>query len=172
VTNQFENIFRQYYSPLCNYASKIVYDDVIAEDIVQSLFIQLWENKKLDKVEKIERFLLRAVKFKSIDYLRTKMTNTEILIEEIEDNRNIGELKEEEIEPLLYYYASKLPPKTREVFLLSRKSGLSYKEIAEEQGISVKTVENQMGNALKTMRKLLKEQDYLLLVLLLNCLQK
>jgi len=172
VTNQFENIFRQYYSPLCNYASKIVHDDVIAEDIVQALFIQLWENKKLEKVEKIERFLLRAVKFKSIDYLRTKKVTTEVLIEEIEDNQNIGELKEEEIEPLLHYYASKLPTKTREVFLLSRKSGLSYKEIAEEQGISVKTVENQMGKALKTMRKLLKEQDYLLLVLLLNCLQK
>ena len=172
MTNQFENIFRQYYSPLCNYASKIVHDDVIAEDIVQALFIQLWENKKLEKVEKIERFLLRAVKFKSIDYLRTKKVTTEVLIEEIEDNQNIGELKEEEIEPLLHYYASKLPTKTREVFLLSRKSGLSYKEIAEEQGISVKTVENQMGKALKTMRKLLKEQDYLLLVLLLNCLQK
>ncbi len=172
MTNQFEDIFRQYYSPLCNYASKIVHDDVIAEDIVQSLFIQLWENKKLEKVEKKERFLLRAVKFKSIDYLRTKKTNTEVVIEEIEDNQNIGELKEEEIEPLLHYYASKLPTKTREVFLLSRKSGLSYKEIAEEQGISVKTVENQMGKALKIMRKLLKEQDYLLLVLLLNCLQK
>ena len=172
MTNPFEDIFRQYYSPLCNYASKIVHDDVIAEDIVQVLFIQLWENKKLENVEKIERFLLKAVKFKSIDYLRTKKVTTEVLIEEIEDNRNIGELKEEEIEPLLHYYASKLPKKTREVFLLSRRSGLSYKEIAEEQGISVKTVENQMGKALKTMRKLLKEQDYLLLILLLNCLQK
>jgi len=159
----FEQIFQQFYSPLCNYATKIIRDDIISEDIVQQLFIQLWENGKLMDANNTERYLLRATKFKCIDYLRSIKNKNISLPEELPDliQTENSELLEEDIEPLLHYYASKLPPKTREVFLLSRKSGLTYKQIAEEMDISIKTVENQMGRALRKMRELLKEQEYL-----------
>jgi RNA polymerase sigma-70 factor (ECF subfamily) len=170
LKTELENIFHQYYSPLCNYALKIIMDDAMSEDIVQHLFIQLWENNKLSDIKNPEHFLLRAVKFKCIDYLRTKKTKNEIPLENLEDiiSTPENELAEEDIEPLFYYFTSKLPAKTREVFLLSRKSGLSYKEIAEEMDISVKTVENQMGRALRKMKEMLKEQKYLTLLLFLN----
>jgi len=170
LNKTFEEIFRQFYSPLCNYATKIIRDDIASEDIVQHLFIQLWENKKLESADNPERYLLRATKFKCIDYLRSKKNTNETLPDELPDLIQVEdqELKEEDIEPLLHYYASKLPPKTREVFLLSRNSGLTYKEIAEEMNISVKTVENQMGRALRKMRELLKEQEYLVFVIFLN----
>jgi RNA polymerase sigma-70 factor (ECF subfamily) len=167
--NTFEQIFHTYYSPLCNYAAKIIGDNDTAEDIVQSLFIQLWENNKID-IQNTERFLLRAVKFKCIDYLRTQEVKNKILLEQLPELIETGkqEFKEEDIEPLLHYFAAKLPPKTREVFLLSRKSGLKYKEIAEELNISVKTVENQMGRALRMMRNLLKEQEFLAVLLFIE----
>ena len=167
---ELEKIFHQYYSPLCNYASKIIADNAMSEDIVQNLFIQLWENDKLNDAINIEYFLLRAVKYKCIDYLRTKKTRKEVPFERLTDVEYTGtnELTEEEIEPLFHYFTAKLPPKTREVFLLSRKSGLTYKEIAEEMNISVKTVENQMGRALRKMKELLKEQKLLTLILFLN----
>jgi len=112
--------------------------------------------------------LIRAVKFKSIDFLRTKDAGKEISLDNIEDDRAIdeNELKEEDIEPLFYYFTAKLPPKTREIFLLSRKTGLTCKEIAEELDISVKTVENQMGRALRILKELLKEHKYLLWLIL------
>lgn len=165
-------IFTQYYNPLCNYATKIVKDTTVAEDIVQSLFIQLWESDKLSTIENPERFLLRSTKFKCIDFLRKKNKNTKTTLNETFNipNTTTLDLNEEDIEPLLHYFASKLPPKTREVFLLSRTSGLTYKEIAEEKGISVKTVEAHMSNALKKMRTLLKEHDFFSLLLLLDFL--
>ena len=162
-----ENIFHQFYSPLCNYASKIVNDDFVAEDIVQSLFIQLHEKNKWNKIANIEGYLLRSVRFKCIDYLRKVTRAKFVAIDELSD-LTVGspyEITEEDIEPLFHYYAAKLPPKTREVFLLSRVSRLTYKEIADELNISVKTVENQMGRALKKMKELLKNNSVLLLYL-------
>jgi len=170
LNKSFEQIFQQFYSPLCNYATKIIRDDIISEDIVQQLFIQLWENGKLETADNPERYLLRATKFKCIDYLRSKKNRNISLPEELPDliQTENSELLEEDIEPLLHYYASKLPPKTREVFLLSRNSGLTYKQIAEEMDVSIKTVENQMGRALRKMRELLKEQEYFVFIIFLN----
>jgi RNA polymerase sigma-70 factor (ECF subfamily) len=171
LNTKIESIFHQYYSPLCNYATKVISSSTIAEDIVQDLFVQLWENKKkLDSIENTEYFLLRATKYKCIDYLRTKRINSEIPIEDLPEiiyteNKKINE---EDIEPLFYYYTSKLPPKTREIFLLSRKSGLTYKEIANDLNISVKTVENQMSRALRIMRELLKDNELLIFIMGLN----
>ena len=166
----FEEIFNQYYSPLCNYAARIISDDVLAEDIVQALFIQLWESGKLEEVKNIEHFLLRAAKYKCIDFLRSKKIKREISLDELPDIIQVSssELLEEDVEPLLHYFTAKLPPKTREVFLLSRKSGLTYKEIAEELDISVKTVENQMGRALRMMRAVLSKEEFLAILLLLG----
>ncbi len=167
MDNNFEKIFHQYYSPLCNYASKIVDDIPMSEDIVQNLFIQLWENNKLSEAKNIENFLLRATKFKCIDYLRTKKVKNEIVVDRFFDNRetSVSSFTEDDIEPMFHYFAAKLPEKTRKVFLLSRKSGLTYKEIAEELNISVKTVENQMGRALRKMKELLKDQKLISLLL-------
>ncbi len=162
----FEQIFHQYYSPLCNYALKMVKDPHLAEDLVQQLFLQLYEKQALSKVDYPERYLLRCVKFKCIDYYRTKKSMGEIRLETIPDGTldRSSDIAEEDIEPLLHYFASKLPPKTREVFLLSRNSGMTYKEIAEQLNISIKTVETQMGRALRQMRSLLKAQNFLSLI--------
>jgi RNA polymerase sigma-70 factor (ECF subfamily) len=154
---------------LCNYAAKIIKEDGVVEDIVQNVFISIWESGKFDKIENHEGFLLRAVKYKCIDYLRLKKITSDIPLETISEQtppKTSSDIAEEDIEPLLHFFASKLPPKTREVFLLSRKSGMTYKEISVELDISVKTVENQMGRALRILRKVLKDYDILMLLLI------
>ena len=93
------------------------------------------------------------------------VTRDQIVAEVMTDKATV---EEEDIEPILHYFTAKLPPKTREVFLLSRKSGLTYNEIAAELEISAKTVENQMGRALRIMRELLKENEFLALLLFLK----
>lgn len=165
-----EELFVAFYSPLCNFALKYVSDSFVAEEIVQNLFIDIWEKDSFKNIENPERYLIRGVKFKCIDFLRKDdPTVSQDSITEL-GAEDTNELQEEDIEPLLHYFAAKLPPKTREVFLLSRQSGLSYKEIAEELDISPKTVENQMSRALRMMKTLLKDSDYLSLLVLLKLL--
>ena len=159
---QFERIFHLHYSPLCNYVMKVTGSDILAEDIVQDLFIHLWKANTLDKIQNVERYLLRCIKFKCIDFFRKQKRGWTIgldwLTQEAAEQAN--EITEDDIEPLLHYFAAKLPPKTRQVFLLSRQSELTYKQIAEKLGTSVNTVENQMVNALKQMRAILKESGF------------
>lgn len=162
--DSFAKVFHQYYSPLCNYVASIIGDNDNAEDIVQDVFIKVHEKGLLDEIQNIEAFLLRSVKYKSIDYLRTQKTKEEKtgLIGRDQNRAEILDITEEDIEPLFHYYAAKLPPKTRAVFLMNRSGGLTYKEIAEKLDISSKTVEKQMTRALKKMRELLKEMHLLL----------
>lgn len=139
MNKTLEQNFHQFYSPLCNYAAKIIHDNSEAEDIVQSLFIEFFEKNRLNKVHNIEGYLLRSVRFKCIYFLRSKEKTTSIYILPEKAVFDQYEISEEDIEPLFHYYAAKLPPKTREVFLLSRVNKLTYKEIAEELNISQKT---------------------------------
>ena len=164
-----KEIFYNYYSPLCNYATSFVTDKMVAEDIVQNLFIQLWESDKLNEIESLDKFLIRATKFKCIDYLRTFKADKSLIIDDswMLKANSPSDLKEEEIEPLLRYFAAKLPPKTREVFLKSRTESKTYKEIAESMDISVKTVETQMSRALKQMKQILKDNDFLSITFML-----
>ena len=161
--NSLKNLFDNNYKALCNYAAVIIKDKHQAEDIVQNVFIQLWENDKIYKLQNPEPYLLKCVRFKCIDYLRGKKRKKEIPLEtlpEIGFEQNHS-LKEEEIAPLLSYFIAKLPPKMRQVFLMSRQQEMSYKDIASKLDISIKTVENQMGSALKKMRFFLREHNYL-----------
>lgn len=165
---EIEDLFHEFYSPLCNYATKIIGDDTVAEDIVQNLFIQLWEKDQLKHINHYEAYLLKSTRFKCLDYFRAQKRKKEVSTDQFDTNRagTPTVLKEEDIEPLLYYFAAKLPPKTRKVFLMSRRSGMTYKEIAEELEVSIKTVENQMGSALKKMRVILREQNFFSLLFL------
>jgi RNA polymerase sigma-70 factor, ECF subfamily len=162
----FEETFHEHYAALCNYATRLVHDADVAEEIVQDLFVQLLEKKSLNKVEQIDHFLIRSVKFKCIDFLRKKTSSLAMTMSHtVESSQVVVDAEsEEETEALFLYLVAKLPPKTREVFLLIRQSGLTYQEAAEKLEISVKTVEAQMSRALNKMRIALKEHGYLSLL--------
>ncbi len=145
MKREFEIIFHRYYSPLCNYASKILGNSHDAEDLVQILFIQLHNKNKLHTSNNIESYLLRSVKFKCIDFMRTRQLSSNIELLPDETTTEMQEITEADIEPLFHYYAAKLPPKTREVFLMSRVGQMTYKEIAKELNVSQKTVEKPNG---------------------------
>ena len=166
MSKNLNKIFDEFYSPLCNYATRLINDKHAAEDVVQSVFIQLWENDKLLELDNPQSYLLRCVKYKSIDYLRGLKNRKAVSFDELSDIpiQEKVEISEEDILPLMSFFAAQLPPKMQKVFLMSRKNGLSYKQIAEQLQVSTKTVENQMGTALKKLRQLLKNHHYLSII--------
>lgn len=167
--NEFQELFNRFYSPLCNYAFAILKDHDEAEDVVQGIFVDFWkkENKQDIDVE-YERYLIRAIKFKCIDYQRKEVVKRKYESEAI----HTGSISEEEpkdenpkLKELLHLAIGSLPEKTREVFMMAKLDGLSYNEISEHLKISPKTVENQMGRAFKLLREKLKGQQGLLILL-------
>ncbi len=146
-----------------------------AENIVQDVFLTLWERKEEIEISfTLTTYLFTLVKNRCLNFLRHK------LIEEEYNSQMKKELgfklyalevfdysyqSEEELQEIIRRALDALPERCREVFIKSRIEGLKYKEISDELGISVNTVENQIVTALRKLRVALK--DYLPLLLFL-----
>lgn len=158
----YERLFRQLYSPLTNYAYKVVKDKMIAEEIAQEVFMYLWDKRgQINISSSLTSYLYSATKNRCINYLKLELPKrqAEIEISEIDIADQIREItpgQQEKIKKVVDMAIDTLPEKCKEAFILSRYSGLTYDEIAEEMDLSKKTVENQIGIALKKLRVLLK----------------
>ncbi|NML21502.1 RNA polymerase sigma-70 factor [Pseudoflavitalea sp. G-6-1-2] len=172
--HQFQQEFSRFYEPLCQYAYTLVKEMNVCEDIVQDIFMHVWEKKQsLVGNEGIRYYLYTAVRNNCLTWLQrnkkqmvTALTGQETIA--TEQVHLSPEKAETDFMALLKSALDKLPPKCREVFVLSRMGKLTYQEIADSQGISVKTVENQMGKALKILRLFIKERQVYLSVFLLS----
>lgn len=155
---KFQEVFKQYYNPLCNFAASIVKDDRLAQDVVQDVFTHLWDKRDSISVEDNEKnYLFTAVKNKAIEKLRKLYSESQLadsikLMQEspVEEQADKYILREHINNSL-----RQLPPKCKEIFEMSKLRGLTYTEIADEKDISVKTVENQIGKAYRMLRELL-----------------
>ncbi|MCE3259059.1 MAG: hypothetical protein K0S12_700 [Bacteroidetes bacterium] len=156
----FEKLFKSHYTLLCNVTFRIIKDEQAAEDIVQEVFLKLWQRKdRLEDVVNFKAYLVRAVTNASIDHLknnRSVMALTRVNDEDRKADNAEQAIIQKELEARIERALQLLPPKCRAIFVLSRHEGMKYKEIAEHLQISVKTVENQMGIALEKMRNELK----------------
>lgn len=171
----FDFIFHYYYSGLCAYCERITGNQQTAEDIVQELFVTLWiKCEQIQITSSLKNYLFTSVKNRSLDYLKCEQRKTQKMAALSGNNvlnENLSSLwfAESELEAILEKSLSKLPPRCREVFELSRFEGLKNQEIADKLGLSKRTVELQVSNALKQLRTDLK--DYLPLFLLMYLLR-
>ncbi len=157
---EFETYFRRYYTPLSRYVLRICHDPVEAEDIVQETFSTAWQKFSGSTLPvHFKSYLFRMAHNIAIDRLRASAP-TETL-EALEAATPI--MAPEALEPdtaerdaALWRAIGRLPQRCRQVFLLSKRDGLSNAQIAEELSISVKTVENQMTKAFKALRSNLR----------------
>ena len=158
-TKAFKYFFERYYSDLCNFVNIYLNDRVLAEEIVQDIFVYFWENKSHLKLNhSVKSYLFAASKFRSLNEIRNKNTREKILTKlentgfeySLEDNEHFFD--PEQFRSVLNSAVEQLPHKCKEIFLLSKHKNLSNKEIAMELNISIKTVENQMTIALKKLR--------------------
>ncbi|MDX9883603.1 MAG: RNA polymerase sigma-70 factor [Prolixibacteraceae bacterium] len=158
--NAFEILYDEYYAPLCLFANKYLQDLDMSRSLVQELFVDLWlKREKLTVKSSVSPYLFRAVRNRSIDYLRESKRN--VSLSDVSENRFNSpfedKMEEAELNNRINQSISELPEKCREIFLLCRFEGLKYNQIAEKLNISVKTVEMQMGIALKKMRSKLSD---------------
>ncbi|MGV8134019.1 MAG: RNA polymerase sigma-70 factor [Mangrovibacterium sp.] len=157
--NAFRYFFEKYYTDLCNFVNLYVHDTVLAEEIVEDIFVYFWENKEhLRLTHSVKSYLFSASKYRSLNEIRNQNTRKRILqglkITNVDDQANHEEfyLDTEEFRSVLNAAIEDLPPKCKEIFLLCKVKNLSHREIAEKLNISAKTVENQITIALKKLR--------------------
>jgi RNA polymerase sigma-70 factor (ECF subfamily) len=173
-----ELLFSIYFPRLNDFAKNVVKDDGISQDIVQEVFVKVWE--KRDEIESLnlEAFLFRLVRNRCIDYIKhLKVVNNrmqEIHIsskyEELYRIDFIGNepyvLIEKELKTKIENTIQDLPDRCREVFILSRMNGLKNKEIAEKLNINIKNVERHLNRALQSFRANFSEELPIALIIL------
>ena len=167
----FELLFKFYYPGLVIFASNIIVNRDEAEEIVQDFFVRIWEHRENIRSEStLKSYLFTSVKNRSINYLKNAQVKQNVIEElkkqmESEMRYNPDVYVDTELQRRLKNAFTKLPPRTSEIFTLSRFKGFSNDEIANELGLSKRTVETQVSNALKILRKELREYMTLLLFL-------
>ncbi len=150
---EFEIQFRRLYLPLGMYALRIVDNADDAEDLVEDAFIKAWETiENGAEIENFKAFIYRTVRNVCISFLRKKReTVGEEYIPEVDDEIIDTSVRDAKI----WKAIDELPTKCREIFLMSKRDGLTNEEIAEELGLSIKTVKNQMTKAFARLREAL-----------------
>lgn len=175
LKGDFEKLYKLYYPKMFAFAKNYVPANEDAENIVQDVFLILWERKEEIEISfTLTTYLFTLVKNRCLNFLRHKLIEEEYnsqMKEELGfklyalETFDYSYQSEEELQEVIRRALDTLPERCREVFIKSRIEGFKYKEISDELGISVNTVENQMVTALKKLRVALK--DYLPLLLFL-----
>ena len=161
----------KYHHELCVYAGSLSRDMYLAEDIVQNVFLKLWEKRdKLNTKFSIKGFLYRSVYNEFIDQYRKK---SNLAIVEEHYNNKLKAIASEETSnetanliALVKKEIQNLPTKCKQMFLLSKQQGLTNVEIAQYLNITTKAVERQMSRAFSTIRKNLGKKMHTILFLL------
>ena len=154
----FERLFNKNYKKLCGYVLKLSGNPDLAEDVVQEVFIKLWESRTEIRIKtSVKSYLFKACHNKFIERMRASTKEASLLetlkwetLSRLQPEEGTGKLQKIEI---INVAIEQLSPKCREAFLLSRYNELKYKEIAEVMGISVKTVEIHISKALSQLRQ-------------------
>lgn len=166
----FEKLFKDHFRALHAYAHVILKDEDDAEEIVQNMFLKLWEKRDSLQVQtSAKAYLYKCVYNDSLNYLKHQKIKTkyqDYAAYTMNDQHLAASSKIEmtELEYKLSLALNELPEQCRTIFQMSRFEELKYKEIAARLGLSIKTIENQMGKALRILR--LELADFLSLLLL------
>lgn len=166
-------LYNMYWDKVYNFSRLYVSSIEDAKEIVQTVFVKLWETRSFLKEDENFKGYLFIITRNIIFNLQKKCFNeffykTSILKafseQNIEDAYGEETLYASELKLYIDHLIETLPSRQREAFLLSRTEGLTYKEIAERIGISEKTVEIHIAKALKYLRK-----NIVLLILFVSC---
>ena len=154
-------LFQSYHAVLCSVAFRLIRDRDVAKDIVQDVFIKVWNNRHSIEINySFSAYLRRSVVNTSLNYLEKNQRNRHVALETLnvhpeaspaDQSHTFSELSNQ-VEKAI----QNLPVRTRAVFVLIRQEEMSYKELGESLQISTKAVEKEMMKALRRLRQNLR----------------
>ncbi|MEP5338133.1 MAG: RNA polymerase sigma-70 factor [Algibacter sp.] len=164
-------MYNNYWKILFLYSYDLLKDKVVCEEIIQDVFIDIWNKRNELQIKiSLKSYLYGCVRYKTYTEFKKNKRKRVELIEEL-DRRILyttpeTKMMEKELKQHVDFVVEGLPKKCRRVYKLSRNEQLSHREIAEQLGISIKTVENHITNALRVIRSSLS--SILFIALFLN----
>lgn len=154
----FTEIYNRYGAELYRHAYKLLNDADDCNDLVQEVFLTIWDKRETLLVSgSLSAYLHRAVKNKVLDFISHEHV-VDRYIQSLQQFANRGSLiveealREKELRAIIEAEKAKLPPRMREIYELNRERHLSYREIGKQLAISEKTVKKQVHNALRLIR--------------------
>jgi RNA polymerase sigma-70 factor (ECF subfamily) len=169
----FSLLFKAYYKDLVLFGGNFLPDRAACEDIVQSVFLKLWNDRAtLHITFSLKSYLLKSVYNACLDEIRHRniiqkhesySSYTNNILNEADTGNYI---LYSDLQKYLHKVLEQMPESYKEAFILSREDGLKYREIAEKLHISERTVEARISKALDLLRKHLKEFFIFLLILI------
>lgn len=154
----FTTLYKQYWKQVYNFSRLYLTNQSAAEEVVQEVFIKIWETREFVREEDHFKGLLFIITRNLVFNQHRKSLNEDFykvtVLAAMEETYDVEEeIDAKNLREYIDMLIIELPPRRREIFNLSRKEHKSYKEIALQLNISEKTVEHQISEALKYLRK-------------------
>jgi RNA polymerase sigma-70 factor (ECF subfamily) len=165
----FDSIWQKYSAHVYNFISSMIFDKSLAEDLMQEVFLKIWEKRdEIDSERNVEAYVFtiaRNLVYKEtrkmlvnanfVDYLRSGVEEADESTENAIDSSSEHDRLTEVIH--------QMPPARRDIYLLNKVHGLSIKDIAERLNVSSKTVENQLYQAKRFIKSKFSMSVFVLL---------
>lgn len=172
----YTELYNRHWEDLFITAAKALRGKEEAADVVQDVFLSLWNRRnELNLLGSLTAYLHTCVRYKCIHYIEKNITRRdylyqlqEVIVSSFPTNAEI-DLELKEVQQTIYKAVAKMPPKMRKVYKLSRQQQLTHKEIAENMSISVETVRKHIHHALHLIRRDLLPHTLSLLVSVSLC---
>lgn len=166
----YEMIFRFYYPGLVLFAAQYVMYEEDAEEIVQDFFVRIWQKRdQVNQTGTLKPYFFTSIKNSSLNFLYKQKHQDKLIqkIVKISENNLLYQpdvFVMSDLQDAIRKAVNSLPPKCREVFILSRINGLKNEDIANKLNLSKRTVETHVSNGLKQLRIELKDYIGLLAI--------
>lgn len=160
----FRELYHRYWKKLFTTACYKLKSKEAAEEIVQNIFVSLWEKRATFQIENLENYLYIAVKYKVINYVSSLMVREagqKQLAGNTTDESTEATIMINDLHAAIQQALTQLPAKTRAVFTMSRFDKYSVREIARHMNLTEKAVEYHITQSLKLLRVSLK--DYMVI---------
>ena len=167
----FEKIYKLYSTRLYGNLLKLVKSETEAQEILQDVFLKIWENRQNIDLEKSFRsYLFKIAENKVVDFFRKaardKKREAQLISLATNEYVQVQEMMQsDEKSAILQKAIDSLPPQRQQVFRLCKLEGKSYKEVSEQLGISVSTISDHIVKATKSIRSYFENNDQALLSL-------
>ena len=153
---EFEGIYRRYYAQMYRLAKTILYEPQESKDVVSDIFARLLRDGKLPQKEKMEGYLMTAVRNRCRDVISHKSIRERVeklFLQESLQNRIVSPYDDDRLDRLMQFIETEIPPLSRQIFRLRFLREMSYEEVAQTVGVSKVTVYNHLSQSLQRIRE-------------------